>query len=86
MMFIKMMTGTSDKGAMITKKHSSPAVFNGEFFEISSILLLFVLVIALHESMECRTSDLKENKLHNAACYLSFSIKRLRIPVSLIPL
>lgn len=86
MMFIKMMTGTSDKGAMITKKHSSPTLFNGEFFEISSILLLLVLVIALHESMECRTSDLKEHKLHNAACYLSFSIKRLHIPVSLIPL
>lgn len=86
MMSVKMMTGTNDKGAMIMKKHSSTAVFDCEFFEIGSILLPFVFYIALHEPMERRTSDLKEHKLHNAACFLSFSMKRLHIPVSLMPL
>lgn len=42
MMSVKMIS-TNDKGAMITEKHSSPTVFNCEFFEISSILLLYVL-------------------------------------------
>lgn len=56
-MSVKMMIGTNDKGAMITEKHSSLTVFNCEFLEIGSMLLLFVLYIALHEPMECRTSD-----------------------------
>lgn len=56
-MSVKMMAGTNDKGAMTTKKHSWPTMFNCEFFEISSTLFLFVLFIALHESVKCRTSD-----------------------------